>query len=66
MRIACLQFNPALGKLSDNIALANALLQATSPQGIDLLVLPELAFTGTISSPRPLLPSSQKSNPMTT
>lgn len=47
MRIACLQFNPELGRLSENIARANALLEAASPQNIDLLVLPELAFTGT-------------------
>lgn len=53
MRIACLQFNPKLGKLPENIARANALLQAASPRDIDLLVLPELAFTGTLSSPHP-------------
>ena len=49
MRIACLQFNSELGRLNENIARANALLQAASPQKIDLLVLPELAFTGTAS-----------------
>ena len=52
MRIACLQFNPELGKLPANVARADALLQAASPQDIDLLVLPELAFTGKSSSPR--------------
>lgn len=46
MRIACLQFNPELGRLPENIARANALLEAAFPQNIDLLVLPELAFTG--------------------
>lgn len=46
MRIACLQFNPELGRLPDNVTLANALLEAAFPQNIDLLVLPELAFTG--------------------
>lgn len=55
MRIACLQFNPELGRLPENIARANALLEAASPQNIDLLVLPELAFTGTTSSPRHVL-----------
>ena len=50
MRIACLQFNPELGKHPENITRADALLQAASPQDIDLLVLPELAFTGTSSS----------------
>ena len=52
MRIACLQFDPELGRLPENIARANVLLEAASPQNIDLLVLPELAFTGA-SSPRP-------------
>ena len=46
MRIACIQFNPELGKPPENIAHVNDLLQAASPQDIDLLVLPELAFTG--------------------
>lgn len=50
MRIACLQFNPKLGRLPENVAHANSLLEAASPQNIDLLVLPELAFTGTASS----------------
>ena len=58
MRIACLQFNPELGRLSENIARANFLLEAESPQNIDLLVLPELAFTGTADLPCPC-PSSQ-------
>ncbi|CAD6563870.1 MAG: Carbon-nitrogen hydrolase [Alectoria sarmentosa] len=46
MRIACLQFDPELGRLPENIARANVLLEAASPQNLDLLVLPELAFTG--------------------
>ena len=49
MRIACLQFNPKLGRLPQNIAHTNVLLETASPHNIDLLVLPELAFTGTIS-----------------
>ena len=60
MRIACLQFNPELGKLPENIARANALLQAAPPKDVDILVLPELAFTGTTSSLY-LRPSSQQS-----
>ena len=60
MRIACLQFNPELGKRADNIARTNALLQAASPHDIDLLVLPELAFTGTCTPSSPYShPSSQ-------
>ena len=50
MRIACLPFNPELGKLAENVAHANSLLEAASPQNIDLLVLSELAFTGIASS----------------
>lgn len=46
MRIACLQFSPELGKPAENVARANVILEAASPQDIDLLVLPELAFTG--------------------
>ena len=50
MRIGCLQFNPLLGKPTENIARANVILEALSPKNLDLLVLPELAFSG-ISSP---------------
>lgn len=46
MRIACLQLAPELGKPTENILRANTLLEATSPQDLDLLVLPELAFSG--------------------
>ena len=49
MRIACLQFSPELGKTAENVARANVILEAASPQDIDLLVLPELAFTGDAS-----------------
>ena len=63
MRIACLQFNPELGRLPENIARANALLQVASPQNIDLLVLPELAFTGRVLPlpPAPALLARQSS-----
>ncbi len=46
MRIACLQFAPQLGKVKENVARADALLSISSPQSLDILVLPELAFTG--------------------
>ncbi len=48
MRIACLQFNPTLGDVPGNIERAEALLQSssTSTQDLDLLMLPELAFSG--------------------
>lgn len=66
MRIALLQFNPELGKRTQNISRTNLLLQAASPQDVDLLVLPELAFTGAISSPHPHPhPVSQTLSPFT-
>ena len=46
MRIACLQFASELGQVSENIARADELLAAAAPQNLDLLVLPECAFTG--------------------
>ena len=49
MRIACLQFAPQVGRVSDNIARADAILSKADPEeldGLDLLVLPELAFSG--------------------
>ena len=54
MRIACLQFAPQVGRVSDNIARADAILSEADPDdldGLDLLVLPELAFSG---MPRPV------------
>lgn len=46
MKIATLQFNPALGAVEHNIQHANALLNASRPGPLDLLVLPEMAFSG--------------------
>ncbi|KAL8667625.1 MAG: hypothetical protein Q9202_000480 [Teloschistes flavicans] len=48
MRIATLQFAPQLGRVDENIARADSLLvsSATPLNHLDLLVLPELAFTG--------------------
>lgn len=47
MHIAILQFNPTLGAVSFNINHADALLRSINPsQQLDLLVLPELAFSG--------------------
>ena len=47
MHIATLQFSPVLGQVAQNIARADELLAAADTDGLDLLVLPELAFTGT-------------------
>lgn len=47
MRIACLQLAPELGKVQENIERAETILNDADLEGIDLLILPELAFTGT-------------------
>ncbi|KAI1390823.1 carbon-nitrogen hydrolase [Hypoxylon trugodes] len=46
MRIACLQFAPQLGDVDNNLNRADAVLSKANPEDLDLLVLPELAFTG--------------------
>lgn len=46
MKIGILQFNPKLGAVEHNIKHANALIDSMRPGQLDLLVLPELAFTG--------------------
>lgn len=49
MRIATLQFTPTLGDVAASIAHAESLLYENESRlrNLDLLVLPELAFTGT-------------------
>lgn len=47
MRVGILQFAPQLRKVNENIERANALLSDVNPRDLDLLVLPELAFSGT-------------------
>ena len=46
MRIACLQFSPQVGQVCENMARADQLLQGHSAGDFDLLVLPEMAFSG--------------------
>ena len=47
MKIATLQLNPTIREVQANIAKADAILAASPPPAdLDLLVLPELAFTG--------------------
>ena len=50
MKIATLQFAPRLGEVAANFSRAESLLMRQEREGelkgIDLLVLPELAFTG--------------------
>jgi len=40
------QFAPQVGDVDNNLNRADAVLSRANPQGLDLLVLPELAFTG--------------------
>ncbi|KAK4163621.1 carbon-nitrogen hydrolase [Cladorrhinum sp. PSN259] len=49
MRIACLQFAPQVGHVSNNISRADQIISEADPedlQNLDLLVLPEMAFSG--------------------
>lgn len=46
MRIACLQFNPHLGDVNNNLTRADRVLGRANPENLDLIVLPEMAFTG--------------------
>lgn len=49
MRIACAQFSSQLGDVDNNLTRADAVLLKARPEqleDLDLLVLPELAFTG--------------------
>lgn len=46
MRIGCLQFAPQVGDVDNNLNRADAVLNRADPKDLDLLVLPELAFTG--------------------
>lgn len=49
MRIACLQFAPRFGDIDNNLNRADSVLSKANPDdldNLDLLVLPELAFSG--------------------
>lgn len=60
MRIGCLQFAPQVGDVEGNLSRADAALSRADPDdldSLDLLVVPEMAFSG-----RPkLLPFSRAS-----
>jgi protein N-terminal amidase len=52
MKIACLQFAPQVGDIDNNLNRADAVLNRAKHEdleGLDLLVLPELAFSGKLS-----------------
>ncbi|KAI1340928.1 carbon-nitrogen hydrolase [Xylariaceae sp. FL0016] len=46
MRIGCLQFAPQVGDVDNNLNRADAILNRSMPGDLDLLVLPEMAFSG--------------------
>ncbi|GAP93225.2 putative amino-terminal amidase [Rosellinia necatrix] len=46
MRIGCLQFAPQVGDVENNVSRADGILREAEPGNLDLLILPELAFTG--------------------
>lgn len=49
MRIGCLQFAPQVGDVSNNLSRADAVLAKADQrelEDLDLLVLPEMAFSG--------------------
>ncbi|UKZ74122.1 hypothetical protein TrVFT333_001781 [Trichoderma virens FT-333] len=46
MRIGCLQFAPQVGDVDNNLNRADAVLSKANPKDLDVLVLPELAFSG--------------------
>ncbi|RGP78166.1 hypothetical protein FLONG3_3735 [Fusarium longipes] len=46
MRIGCLQFAPQVADVDNNLNRADAVLSRANPDDLDLLVLPELAFSG--------------------
>ncbi|MBE3043296.1 hypothetical protein IMZ48_12140 [Candidatus Bathyarchaeota archaeon] len=46
MRIGCLQFAPVKGDVDNNLSRADAVLLHAETKGLDLIVLPEMAFTG--------------------
>ena len=46
MRVACLQFNPQVGDVNNNLTRADRVLSRANPENLDLIVLPEMAFSG--------------------
>lgn len=62
MRIGCLQFAPQVADIDNNLNRADAVLAKANQDdldSLDLLVLPEMAFTGTYSARK--VPFSQGS-----
>jgi len=50
MRVACLQFVPLVGDVENNISRADAILERAELKDLDWIVLPEMAFSGELST----------------
>lgn len=62
LRVACVQFNPLLGKIEANVSKVKTLLSGVKKE-IDLIVLPELSVTGyNFSSPQEINPFLEDAN----
>ncbi|HEY0293452.1 MAG TPA: nitrilase family protein, partial [Hansschlegelia sp.] len=46
LQVSCIQFEPQMGAVADNVARSSALIRAAAASGSRLIVLPELANTG--------------------
>ncbi|MBM7852662.1 putative amidohydrolase [Methylopila capsulata] len=46
LQVSCIQFEPRMGAVADNVARASELIRAAAASGSRLIVLPELANTG--------------------
>lgn len=60
MRIGCLQFAPVKGDVNNNLSRADAVLLKENAENLDLLVLPELAFSGMNEFPPSLPPTAPR------
>ena len=61
MRIGCLQFAPQVGDVDGNLSRADAVLSRVDPDdldSLDLLVVPEMAFSGMPLRHFPTVPRS--------
>ncbi|KAJ8295121.1 Protein N-terminal amidase [Rhodotorula toruloides] len=53
LRVACVQFDPVFKKKAQNQKKAEGLIAGIQPGALDLLILPEMAFTGAFEPPPP-------------
>lgn len=63
MRIGCLQFAPQVADVDNNLNRADAVLSRANPDdldSLDLLVVPELAFSGEHAGPAMVVGSSPR------